>query len=81
MVFCTGTADAPWTIVRSNEKRRARIAATRHLLHTLPCDGKDASVAHAPDPLIVRSTAHVPGISAQILGKATRPVARRRNGA
>ncbi len=46
------TDTAPWTIVRSDDKRRARLAVIRCLLDALPYDGKDASVAHAPDPRI-----------------------------
>jgi hypothetical protein len=80
MFFYTDTADAPWTIVKSNDKRRARIEAMRHFLHSLPYDGKDESVAHAPDPLIVGTTAHVLGTSAHILSKAVPPDARRRSG-
>jgi polyphosphate kinase 2 len=79
MVFYTDTADAPWTIVRSNDKRRARIEAMRHFLHLPPYDGKDEGVAHAPDPLIVGTTAHVLGTSAHILSKAVPPEARRRS--
>ena len=77
MFFYTDTADAPWTIVKSDDKRRARIEAMRHFLHNLPYDGKDESVVHEPDPLIVGSTAHVIGASAHILGKTLHPEQRR----
>jgi polyphosphate kinase 2 len=80
MFFYTDTADAPWTIVKSNDKRRARLEAMRHFLHTLPYKGKDESVVHAPDPLIVGTTAHVIGASGGILGKSLHPEARRRDG-
>jgi polyphosphate kinase 2 len=76
MFFYTDTADAPWTIVKSNDKRRARLEAMRHFLHTLPYDGKDTSVVHEPDPLIVGTTAHVIGNAAHILGKTLHPEAR-----
>ena len=79
MFFYTDTADAPWTIVKSDDKRRARIEAMRHFLHRLPYDGKDTAVVHEPDPLIVGSTAHVIGSSAHILGKTLHPE-QRRNG-
>ena len=36
MFFYTHTADAPWTVVKSNDKKRARLEAIRHVLHTLP---------------------------------------------
>jgi polyphosphate kinase len=79
MFFYTDTADAPWTIVKSDDKRRARIEAMRHFLHRLPYDGKDESVVYEPDPLIVGSTAHVIGASTHILGKTLHPE-QRRNG-
>ena len=53
MFFYTDTADAPWTVVKSNDKKRARLEAMRHVLGQFDYDGKDAEVAVAPDPLIV----------------------------
>jgi polyphosphate kinase 2 len=73
MFFYTDTADAPWTIVKSDDKRRARLECMRHFLRALPYPGKDESVVHAPDPLIVGSTAHVIGRSAHILGRSLHP--------
>ncbi|WP_211187343.1 polyphosphate kinase 2 [Neoroseomonas marina] len=78
MFFYTDTADAPWTIVKSDDKRRARIEAMRHFLYNLRYDGKDDGVVHEPDPLIVGSTAHVIGSNAHILGKTLHPEQRRR---
>jgi len=37
----THTDDAPWTVVRANDKRRARINVIRHILTSLDYDGKD----------------------------------------
>jgi polyphosphate kinase 2 len=76
MFFYTDIADAPWTIVKSNDKRRARLEAMRHFLYSLPYDGKDEAVVHEPDPLIVGTTAHVLGSAAHILGKTLHPDAR-----
>ena len=53
MFFHTDTADAPWTVVKSDDKKRARLNAMRHLLGSLPYPGKDTRIAHAADPLIV----------------------------
>jgi len=53
MFFYTDTADAPWTTVRSNDKKRARIEAMRHVLSQLPYDGRDPAVVGVPDPSIV----------------------------
>ncbi|MGD0619029.1 MAG: polyphosphate kinase 2 [Bryobacteraceae bacterium] len=55
MLFYTDTADAPWTIVRSDDKNRARLNAIKHILHTIPYSGKDTDVVNAPDPHIIGS--------------------------
>src|SRR5271154_1964705 len=55
MLFYTDTADAPWTIVRSDDKSRARLNAIKHILHTIPYAGKDPDVVHAPDSRIIGS--------------------------
>ncbi|GAA3633187.1 polyphosphate kinase 2 [Kineosporia mesophila] len=59
MFFYTDTADAPWTVVKSNDKKRARLNAMRHVLHRFPYEGKDQEVVGTPDPLIVGSAAEV----------------------
>ncbi len=41
MFFHTDTADAPWTVVKSNDKKRARLNAMRYVLHSMPYEGKD----------------------------------------
>ncbi len=51
--FHTDTADAPWTVIKSDDKKRARINCIRHFLHTLPYHDKDEAIAHAPDDLLV----------------------------
>ncbi len=51
--FYTDTADAPWTVVKSDDKKRARIAAMEHFLARMPYPDKDASVPEGPDPAIV----------------------------
>jgi len=59
MFFHTDTADAPWTVVKSDDKKRARLNCMRHFLHTLPYPNKDPHIAHAPDPLLVGSGSDV----------------------
>ena len=59
MFFYTDTADAPWTVIKSNDKKRARIGALRHVLHLMNYTDKDAGVVGAPDPLIVGPAASV----------------------
>ena len=55
MFFYTDTADAPWTVVKSDCKKRARLNAMRFVLSKLDYPNKDPEVAIAPDPLIVGS--------------------------
>jgi polyphosphate kinase len=68
MFFYTDTADAPWTIVKSNDKKRARLHAMRHFLSTLDYPDKDPEIAQPPDPLIVGRASHVIHRSEHILG-------------
>jgi polyphosphate kinase len=49
----TDIAEAPWTVVRSNDKRRARLEAMRYVLAQFSYPDKDESVVGRPDPLIV----------------------------
>ena len=53
MFFYTDTADAPWTVIKSNDKKRARLAAMRFLLNRFDYDKKDVELVGTPDPLIV----------------------------
>ncbi len=55
MFFNTDTADAPWVVVKSDDKKRARLACMRHFLHSLDYDDKDTSVVYMPDELICGS--------------------------
>ena len=59
MFFLTHTDIAPWTILKSDDKMRARINAIRHVLYVMGYKGKDTSIAHAPDPSIVASSHEV----------------------
>lgn len=79
MFFYTDTADAPWIIVKSNDKKRARLNCMRHFLSTVDYPDKNPKVAASPDPLIVghaghvihRST-HLPGTTAHLDRRHTR---------
>ena len=58
-MFCeTDTADAPWTVIKSDCKKRARLNAMRYVLHRLPYANKDIGQIGRLDPLIV-GRAHV----------------------
>jgi len=45
--------DAPWTVVKSNDKKRARLEAMRHVLARFAYPEKDLEVAHEADPAVV----------------------------
>jgi polyphosphate kinase 2 len=53
MFFYTDTADAPWTVIKSDCKKRARLNAMRYILHKLPYKGKDLEGVGPIDPLLV----------------------------
>lgn len=53
MFAATHTEIAPWVVVKSNDKKRARLEAMRHLLSQFDYTGKDHSVVYAPDRHIV----------------------------
>lgn len=55
MLFHTDTKDAPWTVIRSDDKKRGRINCMRHFLHHLDYPGKDLDVVGTPDSSIAGS--------------------------
>ena len=57
------TPDAPWTVIKSDCKKRARLNALRYLLHRMPYASKDLTDVGAVDPLIVGRPSLVPGVS------------------
>ncbi len=77
MFFYTDTADAPWTIIKSNDKKRARLNCMKHFLSALPYPDKNHRVVGRPDPLIVGSSMDVIGRSEQILGRTLHPELRK----
>jgi len=79
MFFHTDTADAPWVIVKSDDKKRARLNAMKHFLASIDYPDKDAAVVGQPDPLIVGRASQVIHVPEGILTKAT-PEALRRAG-
>jgi polyphosphate kinase 2 len=58
MFFYSDTADAPWTVIKSDCKKRARLNAMRYVLHKLPYANKDIERIGPLDPLLV-GRAHV----------------------
>jgi polyphosphate kinase 2 (PPK2 family) len=53
MFFHTDTAETPWTVVKSDCKKRARLNAMRYVLHKLNYTGKDIEAIGPIDPLLV----------------------------
>ena len=62
MFFYTDTADAPWTIIKSDDKKRARLNTMQHFLSKLDYPEKNEHVVRGPDPLIV-------GVPSQVIQK------------
>ncbi len=59
MFFYTDTADAPWTVIKSDDKKRARLNCMQHFLASLDYPDKNEHVLHGPDPLIVGTPSQV----------------------
>jgi polyphosphate kinase len=57
MFELTHTGEAPWIVIRSNDKKRARLAAMRALLVSIDYDRKDPGIVGQPDPLLVGAPA------------------------
>jgi polyphosphate kinase 2 (PPK2 family) len=77
MFFYTDTADAPWTVIKSNDKKRARQNCMRHFLASLNYPDKDTEIVGEPDPLIVGQAHHVIHGADHILGTALHPDSRK----
>ena len=63
----TDTTEAPWTVIKSNDKKRARLAAMRSLLAGIDYDRKDPEIVGHPDPLIVGAPADMRELDASQL--------------
>ncbi|MBI5263123.1 MAG: polyphosphate kinase 2 [Bradyrhizobium sp.] len=53
MFFHTDTADCPWIVIKSDDKKRARLNAMRYVLHAMPYSGKDTKRIGLVDDLLV----------------------------
>ncbi|MFI4930537.1 MAG: polyphosphate kinase 2 [Burkholderiales bacterium] len=60
MFLHTDTSDAPWTVIKSDCKKRARLNAMRYVLHRVPYAKRDLAAIGAVDPLIVGRPSLVP---------------------
>ena len=77
MFFDTDTVDAPWMIVKSSDKKRARLNCIKHCLSSLDYPDKDYDIATLPDLRIVGQASHVIQSSDHILGASLHPEKRR----
>jgi polyphosphate kinase 2 len=77
MFFYTDTADAPWVIVKSNDKKRARLNCMKHFLSTIDYPNKNPEVVGSPDPLIVGRAQQVLKLAPDIYDAATHPAMQR----
>ena len=59
MFFHTDTKDAPWTVIKSDDKKRGRINCMRHFLSRLNYHDKDHEVVGKLDPLIAGSARNI----------------------
>lgn len=73
MFYYTDTADAPWTVIKSNDKKRARLNCMMHFLNSLDYPGKDPSIVGIPDPLIVGKSSHVIHGNPNLIVKSMHP--------
>ncbi len=53
MFYYTDTEAAPWTVIKSNDKKRGRVEAMRCVLSRFDYDGKDHDLVRSPDPRVV----------------------------
>ncbi len=52
----THTSTSPWTVIRANDQRRARLEAIRLVLNSIEYEDKDAAAVGVIDPQIVGSS-------------------------
>lgn len=53
MFFATDTPEAPWTVIKSDDKKRARLNAMRYVLRLIPYANRDLKAIGQVDPLIL----------------------------
>ncbi len=73
MFFYTDTADAPWMVVKSDDKKRARLNCMHNFLSSLPYPNKNKDLVRGADPLIVGHASNVIVEDRHILGKTLHP--------
>ena len=53
MFMTTDTNLSPWTVIKSDDKKRARLACMRHVLNAVPYENKNSELVYEPDALIL----------------------------
>ncbi|WP_144392587.1 polyphosphate kinase 2 [Pleionea sediminis] len=79
MFFYTNTKDAPWTVIKSDDKKRARLNCMQHFLSSLDYLNKDHHSVSKPDPLIVGPASSIIEHDDHILAKSLHPEQRNLN--
>jgi polyphosphate kinase 2 len=60
LLLRSSTEWAPWSVIRANDKLRARLGAIRHVLHAIPYDGKDeAAIGEIDDKVVMSAKAYL----------------------
>jgi polyphosphate kinase 2 len=76
----TDVPEAPWTVIRGNDKKRARLEAMRYVLTLFDYDGKDADAIGPVDPLIAGGVGPQPALTATESQPALAPLPLPRRG-
>jgi polyphosphate kinase len=71
MFLHTDTSDAPWTVIKSDCKKRARLNALRYLLQRMPYPNKAHELIGQADPLLVGRASLVAGGSEEFVAAGT----------
>ena len=66
MFFATNTTASPWIVIKSDDKKRARLNAMRYVLSLIDYDEKDTDAIGAVDPLILSRANVKPGVTKRI---------------
>lgn len=77
MFFYTDSADAPSTVIRSNDKKRAQPTCMRHFLAAMDYPTQDLTVATPVDPLLVQQAGKDVHAADHVLAHALHPKARK----
>ena len=70
----TDVPEAPWTVIKSNDKKRARLEAMRYVLSRFDYEGKDHDLTGQPDPLIAGAISALPELASTSYQPIVAPV-------